>query len=273
MSDSRTPEKESHILPEDMKALANFCLMDDNFMRRVLKDNLNAAQHILRVVTGISDLVLTEEKTQEDMKRVTGARSICLDVYATDSAGRKYDLEIQRADKGAIPKRARYHSSVLDIENLKAKDTFDKLPETFTIFITEHDVFHRKQPYYLINRTFHDTNGLFDDEEHILYINGEYTGDDEIGHLMHDLKCSEPDDMYNADLAASVRRYKKTKGGQKEMGDYIDEQRQKTKAEVMVTNIQHLIQNMHMSVDDICKALEITPEEYQEYLKIAKHSA
>lgn len=274
MSERNTPKRKNHSLSEDMEALAKFRLMDDNFMRCVLKNNLNAAQHILRVVTQIPDLELTEEKTQEDMKRITGARSICLDVYATDSKGRKYDLEIQKADKGAIPKRARYHSSVLDIENLKANDAFDMLPETFTIFITEHDIFERKQPYYLINRTFHDTNALFQDEEHILYINGEYAGNDEIGRLMHDLKCSDPDDMYNDDLAESVRYYKKTEGGRIEMGDYIDDQREKARAEgsaeTKISDIELLIQKLHMSLEDACKVMNISMEQYQEALKIVK---
>lgn len=280
MSRTNTSKKKGHTLPEDMEALANFRLMDDNFMRCVLKNNLDAAQHILRVVTGIPDLELTEEKTQEDMKRVTGARSICLDVYATDSAGRKYDLEIQKADNGAIPKRARYHSSVLDIENLKANDTFDKLPETFTIFITEHDIFNLKQPYYLINRFINDTGKLFGDEEHILYINGEYTGDDAIGRLMHDFKCSDPDDMYDDLLAKSVRYYKKTEGGQMEMCDYIDEQRQKSEAKGVakgvaierVNTIDRLIREMHMTLDEACRFMKISREKYQEDLEIARRT-
>lgn len=49
------------------------------------------------------------------MKRVTGARTICLDAYATDADGKKYDIEIQRADRGAGPHRARYHSSVMEM--------------------------------------------------------------------------------------------------------------------------------------------------------------
>ena len=55
------------------------------------------------------------------MKRVTGARSICLDAYATDSTGKKYDIEVQRSDNGADPHRARYHSSMMDVENLDEK--------------------------------------------------------------------------------------------------------------------------------------------------------
>lgn len=82
--------------------------IDDDFTRCLFKDNLPLAEFVLRIITGKKDLVITECQTQKDMKRLAGARSICLDAYGTDSKGKKYDLEIQREDKGANPHRARY---------------------------------------------------------------------------------------------------------------------------------------------------------------------
>ena len=92
--------------------------MDDEFMRCLFKDNIPLAQLVLRIITGKPDLLITDCQTQKDMKRLAGARSICLDAYGTDSSGKKYDLEVQREDKGAGPCRARYHARVLNIENL-----------------------------------------------------------------------------------------------------------------------------------------------------------
>ena len=31
--------------------------------------------------------------------------------------------------------------------------------------------------------------------EDVLYVNGKYRGDDEVGKLMHDFSCTDPDDM------------------------------------------------------------------------------
>ena len=107
--------------------------MDDDFMRCLFKDNVPLAEMVLRIITGKPDLVITDCQTQKDMKRLAGARSICLDAYGTDSIGKKYDMEIQREDKGADPHRARFHSSVLDIENLDAGQEFRELPDTYTI--------------------------------------------------------------------------------------------------------------------------------------------
>lgn len=122
---------------EDLQRLRGFRPIDDDFMRCLFKDNIPLAELVLRIITGKSDLIITDCRTQQDMKRLAGARSICLDAYGTDLTGQKYDLEIQRADKGADPHRARYHSSVMDIENLDAGQEFTELPDTYTIFITE----------------------------------------------------------------------------------------------------------------------------------------
>ncbi len=213
---------------QDLKRIKNFRPIDDTFMRAIFRDNLPLAQHVLRVVTGLSNLVLTEEKTQADMNRVTGARSICLDVYGKDTSGKRFDLEVQKASAGTHPKRARYHSSVFDIENLDVKQDFDELPETYIIFITENDVYQGGYPFYLFERTDTRDGSLFGDEEHILYINGAYRGDDELGHLMHDFCCSNPDDMYNEDMADSSRYFKESEKGVSEMCTIMEDLRQES---------------------------------------------
>ena len=120
---------------EDLQRLRGFRPMDDDFMRCIFKDDIPLAQHVLRILTGKDDLEIVSIETQADMKRLVGARSLCLDAYGKDSTGKRYDLEIQRADKGAGAHRARYHSSVMDVENLNASEDFDLLPDTYTIFV------------------------------------------------------------------------------------------------------------------------------------------
>lgn len=161
---------------EDLQRLCYFRPIDDDFMRCLFKDNVPLAELVLRVITGKRDLVITKCETQKDMKRLAGARSICLDAYGIDSMGKRYDLEIQRAGKGADPHRARYHSSILDIDNLDAGQEFNELPDTYIIFITEKDFYGMGEPLYIIERMNLTTEKGFEDGEHILYVNGEYRG-------------------------------------------------------------------------------------------------
>ena len=72
------------------------------------------------------------------MKNLLG-RDIWLDVNAFDGNNEEFDIEIQRADRGADRKRARYHSSILDAHLLRPNDEFKDLPETYVIFITENE--------------------------------------------------------------------------------------------------------------------------------------
>lgn len=110
-------------------------------MRCIYQDNIPLAEMTLRIITGIDDLVLAKGETQKDFKRLLGAGSICLDYHGVDTKGKEYDLEVQKADPGARPERARYHSAAIDIESLNAGQLFEELPETYTIFVTEHDIY------------------------------------------------------------------------------------------------------------------------------------
>lgn len=217
---------------EDLQRLRGLRPIDDDFMRCLFKDNIPLVGLVLRIITGKPDLIITNCQTQKDMKRLGGARSICLDAYGTDTAGKKYDMEIQREDKGADPHRARYHSSVMDVENLDAGQEFSQLPDTYTIFIIEKDFYHMGKPVYSIERINLDTGKLFDDGEHILYVNGAYRGASDIGKLMHDFNCTDASDM-NFELMADRTRYlKENPKGVSEMCKVMEDMRKESLIEV-----------------------------------------
>ena len=217
---------------EDLQRLRLLRPIDDDFMRCLFKDNIPLAEFVLRIITDKPDLIITDCETQKDMKRLAGARSICLDAYGTDSAGKKYDLEVQRQDKGADPHRARYHSSVMDIENLHSGQEFKELPDTYTIFIIEKDFYGQGKAVYPIERINLATGKSFEDGEHILYVNGEYRGDSAIGKLMHDFNCTKADDM-NFELMANRTRYlKENPKGVSEMCKIMEDMRIESLKEV-----------------------------------------
>ena len=252
---------------EDLIRLANFRPIDDDFMRVLLKDDLPLAQEILRIILQKDDLVLLSEQTQYDMKRLAGARSLCLDVYATDSNGVKYDIEVQKADNGAAPKRARYHSSAMDIENLKAGQEFEELPVTYTIFITENDVFGGNKEVYPIERINVAMNMPFDDDEHILYVNGAFKGDTEIGRLMQDFMCSNAADMHNERLAEKTRYLKETPKGDSDMCKAIEEVRDEAKKMCAAQIALKLLKRGKMTFDEIAEDSGLTVEEVTELAK------
>ncbi|KAI4451856.1 hypothetical protein C823_006416 [Eubacterium plexicaudatum ASF492] len=74
---------------EDLQRLRDLRPIDDDFMRCLFKDNIPLAEFVLRIITDKPDLVITGCETQKDMKRLVGARSICLDACIRNGFGRK----------------------------------------------------------------------------------------------------------------------------------------------------------------------------------------
>jgi len=208
-----TPEEQHQ---KDLETLEQLRLLDDTFMREAFRNNLELAQFVLRIVISKPDLTLTKEETQYDLQHLFGSRSITLDVFGVDNDGKQYDFEVQIADEGADPHRARYHSAAMDVDNLKVREDFKSLPDTYVIFFTENDVFGKRQPIYIIERMNMTTNEPFNDGEHIIYINGAYDNSDDtsdLAKLIHDFRCKKADDIILSPLAERVKFLKETPKG------------------------------------------------------------
>ena len=121
---------------KDLEKIRSFRLMDDDFMTRVFDEDTESIQFILRIIMDKTDLVVNSVKTQYEVHNLRG-KSARLDVFAGDSTGRLFNIEIQRADKGAGRKSARYNSSLIDSNELRRGINNEYLPETYVIFITD----------------------------------------------------------------------------------------------------------------------------------------
>lgn len=195
-----------------LQRIRGFRLLDDDFMTKCFEENIEATELVLRIVLDKPDIKVEKIQTQYSVKNIKG-RSLRLDIYATDSKGRKFNIEIQRADRGAGAKRARYNSSLIDSNILPAGFEVENLAETFVIFITENDVIGRNKSIYHIDRYIKEAEEYFNDGSHIIYVNAAYKADTELGKLMHDFSVTEPDDMNFKVLANAANYYKKDKEG------------------------------------------------------------
>ena len=123
-----------------------------------------------------------------------------------------FNVEIQRADRGAGQKRARYYSGLLDTTALQKGEDYGSLPDTYVIFITERDVLGEGKALYHVERMI-DGEKNFNDGSHILYVNGAYRGEDPIGRLMHDFNCTEADQIGGPILQNRARYFKESTEG------------------------------------------------------------
>ena len=191
--------------------IKNFTLMSDIFMRNVFKKR-ECLEYVLQVIMEKQDLHVIDQIIQKDYKNLQG-RSAVMDCVARDSAGKQFDVEIQQDNEGASPKRARYHSGLMDMNTLNPGQDFEELPESYVIFITRDDILGYGLPIYHIDWQIKELNEAFQDEAHIIYVNSRKQDDTELGRLMHDLHCKKADEMHSPILAKRVYELKETQKG------------------------------------------------------------
>ena len=201
--------------------IKHFTIMNDIFMRNVLKE-ISCTEYILQVIMNRTDLKVIDQTLQKDYKNLQG-RSAILDCVAKDAENNFFNVEIQGENDGASPKRARYHCALVDMNLLNPGDPFDSLPETYVIFITKNDALGYNLPINHIRRRINETGEIFEDGQHILYVNSKKQDDTELGRLMHDLHCEEADKMYSNVLSARVQQLKETEEGVKTMCQELEE--------------------------------------------------
>ena len=201
---------------ERMEAINKFTLMDDTFMTQVFSGDLECTEELLKIILKRNDLSVTKSVTQLTIGNLFG-RSVRLDIYANDATGKQYDIEVQQDDSGAVPERARLNSALFDSRLTTSGEKYKEMPEIYIIFITSNDVLKGELPVYTIERTIQETGELFRDKAHIVYVNGSYRGNDEVGWLMHDFNCKDYRGMHNPKIAERVRYFKEEPKGVTEM--------------------------------------------------------
>ena len=262
-------------------AVASFCLLDDPFMTVVFQDSLACVDLVIQIILGNPNLHATKVVTQDTLKNLHG-HSVRLDIHAI-ADGQEFNIEIQRAAVGAARRRARYNSSIIDAAALSAGEDYERLPETYVIFITETDVLGRDLPIYHVQRTIRETQETFDDGSHIIYVNSSVMDDTPLGRLMHDFRCKRVEEMHYDVLKERAERFKDEAKGVVKMSSnplwdefvraYDEEMRDKVSEKVRkevsekerVFSIKNLMKNLKLSAEKAMEALAIPESEWARY--------
>ena len=266
-----TEEKDNNVMQtreEVNRLIDGLTLFDDDLMSRVFDKNIAATELILRIILGRKIKVIRVNGQEEVRNSEVGGRNITLDVYALDENGEEMDIEVQGNSEGAHIRRARYHSSVLDSRMLQEGQRFKELKDSYVIFIYRHDKFRKGLPVYHIERYVRETGEIFEDGSHIVYVNGNYKGDDEIGQLMNDFHQTDPDNMHYEELAQGVKHFKDLEEGREIMCEAVQEYAEKYAEKYgeqraireATENVKKLMENTGFTLEKALDILEIQGE-------------
>ena len=99
---------------------------------------------------------------------------------------------------------------------------------------------------------------MFGDGSHIIYVNGKYRGNDEIGKLMHDFSCTNPDDMNYETLAKKARYFKQDEKGVAAMCKIMEDMRNEAELNKAKRMAIRMIKAGKMSLEDIADYTELS---------------
>ena len=219
---SGTGGVEKRKFPKEVEELVSrLTLFDDDLMSSVFDNNIEATELLLRIIFGRL-IKVVKAKGQEEIRSFSvDGRTVRLDIMAVDSDGKKIDIEVQTGEKGSDIKRARYHSSLLDSGMLKKGQDFSEIRDSYVIFIYKHDKFHEDLPVYHLSRFVEETGKKVNDGSNIIYVNGTYAGNDDLGKLLADFQQPDASKINFKELADGVR-YFKEEGGRVDMCEAVE---------------------------------------------------
>ena len=151
----------------------------DNFMFAAVMLEPENAKGLLERVLGVKvdHVDISYEKSMVYNPEYKGVR---LDVFLQDEAGTCFNVEMQ-ASSLPIKKRARYYHDHMDMELLLSGEDYEKLPESYVIFICDYDPLKLKKYRYTIRQTIEeDRDYTYSDGRHTVFLSTVGTNENEV---------------------------------------------------------------------------------------------
>jgi predicted transposase/invertase (TIGR01784 family) len=166
---------------ELLAPLQKLNLMDD-FLFDVTTVDLGACKAIIELSLNIHIKKIQWKEGQKVTHNLPGKRGIRMDFYVEDVEGQIFNVEMQKRNRGNIPKRTRFYQGLLDAPLLKSgEESFDNLRPTYIIVICSFDLFHQSKYRYTFTNMCKEVQGLeLGDDCTKIILNTKGKNDDEV---------------------------------------------------------------------------------------------
>ena len=239
--------------------------IDDEFFRKMAED-VEFCQEILQVILEDHELTVEEVIPQNAIKNLQG-RSVVVDALCRMQGGHYCHVEVQKSNDDDHVRRVRYNSSCITTNISDVGIRFENVPDVYVIYISKSDFLNTGLTICHVDSVIRETKEVVDDGLYRVFVNAIVKDGSDVSELMDIFTTS---DKYNYDKfpKTSARKYtfKERKEGQQEMSDIMREIAEEVEArgrsEGKAEAVDFILANMGLSLQEACKALGITIEEY-----------
>ena len=199
--------------------------LNSSFLFAAALSDPDTCRIVLEIILG-RKIPKVSVRAENSIMLSSDARCVRLDVNARDEFNVNYDIEAQNLKRGNIAKRSRFYQAEMDVSELKPGESFDKLPDSYVIFICTFDPFGRGLYRYTFTEKCEENGEPLGDGTCKIFFNTKGENEDDVPQeLIHFLKYFENStDAYVAtvkdesimELHAKIRELKNSR--EKEAG-------------------------------------------------------
>lgn len=147
----------------------------DDFMFAIVMSDPEISKPFLEAVLQKKIARIEVIDSQKDLGDDYDNHGIRLDVYLEDAAGTKYDIEMQTTRQKDLEKRIRYYQSGIDRRMLRKSLDYDKLNDSYIIFVCLKDYYGAGLAMYERVSTIKDApEAAYEDGSHAIILNASY---------------------------------------------------------------------------------------------------
>ena len=195
----------------DEERFANLSFTDDYVFCTVLSENQELCRELAERILGrkIAEIVYLND--QQSIQVTPDSKGVRFDVYFEDDQNTVYDIEMQNDSYGDLLRRSRYYQSVIDTEQIKAGEPYEKLKDSYVIFISTFDPLKCGYSLYEIVPMCRNHRTVdFNDGTRRIFLNSCGTKDedlsDELKIFLEYLTNHVPTDDFTRNLDAQVQK-------------------------------------------------------------------
>ena len=250
------------ITKEGLEELRHKSFLSDSVFNIGMRHGTKMAEHLARMITGDKELRIEKVLTQYGIENL--GHSVRMDALAVDSKGRMIDFEMQMEREKEIGRRMRVYESSFNLAFLAKGSPYSCLPSFTMIWLYCEDPHGRGRAVY--TSQWKDKDNMVTDESVVRHeVNTRYTGEDEMGRMMYNIRCEEYDKMNEDPLKETMDYIKNTKEGMMEYtSDYARWKREgeeKGRAEGRESTIETLLRDKLVTPEQIAKSFNMSLSE------------
>ena len=181
----------------------------NDFMFGTVFRDKEKCKELLQRILKIELIEVEVVEPQKIMKTTLIGKGIRIDIYAKDSEGNVYDIEMQTTEETDLHLRTRYYHSEMDSYQIRAGQKYFNLKQSVVIFICTFDPFADDRSIYTFETICKENKELVLADKRQTYfvnINGNREGiSEDTTKLLDYFKTGQPTDSYTENIQNQVK--------------------------------------------------------------------